>query len=155
MLHLPVQEVDLSGDHDAARRFMGGGAALLDEPGGWTVLYEDNGIPQDSAYQLATDPQVNEAVSVFTNVNSVMEFSYWQHGQRLVRFEFPDERDGTSPDALLSQMEHTTGVTVEDYDQAMNDGTYLARMMALAQRITSVHLPKSFLQRPLLARLPS
>jgi hypothetical protein len=34
---------------------------------------------------LARDPAADKLVSVFANVNSVMEFAYWQRGDLVVR----------------------------------------------------------------------
>ena len=69
-LNLTVREVDLSSDPDTLTHFVGDGKAIFDAGSGWTVLYEDNGIPNDSTFHLATDPDVDEAVLVFTTVNS-------------------------------------------------------------------------------------
>jgi hypothetical protein len=149
-LSLPVQHLDLTDQQDPLRYFVIDGKAVFDAGGGWTVLYEDNGIPEDSSHVLANDAAADQVLSVFTNVNSVMEFAYWHRGELLVRFEFPDERSGRRPDALLDEMRATTGVHIDDYERAMNDGSYLARMMTLAQRVTSVHLGPDFLRRSLL-----
>jgi hypothetical protein len=153
-LDLPVQHLDLTNQQDPLRYFVIDGKAVLDAGGGWTVLYEDNSIPEDSSHVLAHDPAADKVVSVFTNVNSVMEFAYWQRGDLVVRFEFPDERGGHRPDALLDEMRATTGVHIDDYERAMSDGSYLARMMTLAHRVTSVHLGPDFLRRPLLGVPP-
>ena len=80
-----------------------------------------------------------------------MEFGYWRSGERLLGFEFPSDRYGTRPDALVDDMRATTGLTMEDYGSAIEDNTYLPRMMTLAQRITSIHLGPNFLRRRLLA----
>jgi hypothetical protein len=155
-LNLAAHELNLSSDSDALTHFAhSDGKAIFDAGNGWTVLYEDNGIPHDSTYRLANDPEVDEAVLVFRNVNSVMEFGYWHGGERLVGFEFPDERYGTRPDALLDDMRTTTGLSSEDYGREMEDNTYLPRMMTLASRITSVHLDRDFLRRRLLAVDPT
>jgi hypothetical protein len=71
-------------------------------------------------------------------------------GERLVGFEFPGDRYGTQPDALLDDMRATTGLSIEDYERAMDDNSYLPRMMTLAQRITAIHLDRNFLRRRLL-----
>jgi hypothetical protein len=150
-LALPVRELDLSDDPDALFYFIIDGKALFDADSGWAVLYEDNGLPHESTYRIAEDPAVDEAVLVFTNVNSVVEFGYWRAGDRLVGFEFPSDRYGSRPDALLDHMHETTGLLIEDYEHAMADHTYLPRMMTLAERITSTHLDRNFLRRRLLA----
>jgi hypothetical protein len=98
-----VHEVDLSADPDALTHFIGDGKAIFDAGSGWAVLYEDNGIPNDSTHRLASDPDVDEAALVFTNVNSVMEFGYWRSGERLLEFEFPSDRYGTRPDATYRE----------------------------------------------------
>jgi hypothetical protein len=154
-LGLHVEELDLSSDTDALRHFLSGGKALFDAGDGWSVLYEDNGNPHESTYRIVKDPAVDVAVLVFTNVNSVTEFGYWRSGERVVGFEFPDERYGTGPDALLDDMQVTTGVSIEDYGREMTDSTYLPRMMTLAQRITSINLDRDFLRRPLHAVPPA
>ncbi|HET6877932.1 MAG TPA: hypothetical protein VFH38_10420 [Jatrophihabitans sp.] len=52
-------------------------------------------------------------------------------------------------------MIETTGTTSEDYSAAMVDGTYLARMMKLAQRLTGIYLGRQFLQRPTVLVAPA
>jgi hypothetical protein len=51
---------------------------------------------------------------------------------------------------LLDDMRATTGLSIEDYERAMDDNSYLPRMMTLAQRITAIHLDRNFLRRRLL-----
>lgn len=145
---LDVEEVDGSaGNDDLLLDLMGGGKATFDAEGGWSVLYEDNGLPNETSERLAVDPRASEAVMVFTNVNSVVRFSHWREQRLLTSFEFPDERWGERPDELLPDMSETTGTTREDYSAAMDDGTYLARLMKLAQRLTAIYLGRHFLQR--------
>lgn len=62
---------------------------------------------------------------------------------------------GERPDELLPDMIETTGTTSEDYSAAMVDGTYLARMMKLAQRLTGIYLGRQFLQRPTVLVAPA
>lgn len=137
-----------SGSADPLDELQFGGKAAADVEGGWAVLFEQNGLPQDSAEPIAQDARVDEAVMVFTNVNSVMQFSHWRDQRVRVSFEFPEDRWGDEPDELLAEMADTTGTTTQDYEEAMDDGTYLARMMKLAERVTGVRLGRSFLQQP-------
>jgi hypothetical protein len=72
-LSLPVQHLDLTNQQDPLRYFVIDGKAVFDAGDGWTVLYEDNGIPEDSSHLLAHDPPADQVVSVFTNVNSARD----------------------------------------------------------------------------------
>lgn len=83
---LDVEEVDgAAANDDLLLDLMDGGKAIFDAEDGWSVLYEDNGLPADTAERLALDPRVTEAVMVFTNVNSVARFSHWREQRLLVR----------------------------------------------------------------------
>lgn len=142
-----VRDLDLTDTPDAASEFQGEGIAIFDAGDGWTLLYQDNGYPEQYANSLAASPAVTEAVVVFWNVNSVTEFSYWRAGTQLVRFEFPDDIDGSEPGLLAEEM-RAVGLTMANYES--DTESYYPRMMALAEHITGVHLGPDFLQRRVL-----
>jgi hypothetical protein len=140
-------ELDLTGVEDAAERFIDAGIAVFRASDEWTVFYEANGYPELFANDLIVQPSVTEAVVAFWNVNFNTEFSYWQSGSRIVTFEFPDQRGGTDPDRLLPAVEAVGILSTED--ETVN--TYPARMLALAEHITGIHLGADFLSRRLVA----
>jgi hypothetical protein len=76
-----VQELDLADDADAAEHFADEGIAIFAADNGWTVIYQDNGFPDQFANSLLAVPAVEQGVVVFWNVNSVTEFSYWEAGR--------------------------------------------------------------------------
>jgi hypothetical protein len=64
-----------------------------------------------------------------------------------VAFDFPQERRGSDPDRLLAEMRDTVGVErTGEEDGAVF--TIYQQMLALAERITGVHLGPDFLNQP-------
>lgn len=120
--------------------------AMFEADNGWTVVYQDNGYPEQYATELARSLRPGQAVLVYWNVNAHTQFSYWEDGNCIVRFEFPDERFGTEPDRLLTEMNDTMAPLDESSSRTM--GGYYADMLALAERITGIHLAPDFLERP-------
>lgn len=82
---------------------------------------------------------------MYWNVNARTEFSYWQDGERVVSFDLPDQRAGSDPDRLLADMNCTVLPLV---DSSRTMGAYYAGLLALAERITGIHLGPDFLHRP-------
>lgn len=119
--------------------------AVFDGGNGWTVAYQDNGYPEQFASSLAASPDVARAVIVFWNVNSRTEFSYWERGDRIVSFDLPDDRWGSDPDRLRAELAavglDAPGATVADTD-------YYGRLLALAERVTGIHIGPDFLDQP-------
>ena len=109
-----VEEVDFSAVEDYGSEFTEFGIGLYDESE-WAVIYQWNGFPEQFVRDLVERQEVDEAVIVFWNVNSVVEFSYYRRGSMVVGFEFPDERWGADPDALLGQMDRAR-VTMQTYE---------------------------------------
>ncbi len=143
-----AEELDLSGVADAAQRFGGEGIAVFDTDNGWTVIYQDNGFPDQFASSLLAMSTVEQGVVVFWNVNSLTEFSYWERGQLVSSFDFPDQRHGSDPDRFLDDILDLD--LVLDEAEGFVDLQY-AKMMALAERITGVRLGSDFLQRRVVA----
>ena len=111
---------------------------------GWTVLYEPNGYPQRFAERIAASPDVNRCVVVFWNVNAVTEFAYWEHGLKVVAFDWPQDRWGSEPDRLLADMRETVGLERTGEEGGSVFDIY-QQMLALAERITGIHLGPDFL----------
>ncbi len=147
-----VEEVDLSAVEDYGSEFTEFGIGLYDESE-WAVIYQWNGFPEQFVRDLVERQEVDEAVIVFWNVNSVVEFSYYRRGSMVVGFEFPDERWGADPDALLGQMDRAR-VTMQTYESTDESGpAYYRSLLALAAGITGVVLGPTFLQRRLLVAM--
>jgi hypothetical protein len=121
---------------------------------GWTVVWQENGWPGQLADAIARSQQVRRAVIAFWNVNADQEFAYWEHGRRVVRFDYPDERDGSDPDRLLAAMRDTVlqPRTREEGNTAIPD---YRRLLALADRVTGRHLGPDFLNQRSVVVAPS
>lgn len=117
--------------------------------GVWAVAVEDNGWEGSRPEVLRALSRGTQAVSVYRNVNALAYFSDAVDGELLVQFEllFPQRRWGSRPDLLLAQMR---GVGLDPdrpeppYDQVD------AAALALAERVTGVHLDPEVLEGPLL-----
>jgi hypothetical protein len=133
----PIREPGPSPDFDTA---------VFDGGNGWTVVYQDNGYPEQFASSIAASPDVARAVIVFWNVNARTEFSYWERGDRIVSFDLPGDRWGSDPDRLLAEMAATVGHDGHEPGQVV--AGYYARLLALAERITGIHIGPDFLDRP-------
>jgi hypothetical protein len=146
MLH--AHKVDLSTAPNALDNpspFPADDVAVFNE-GRWTVVWQDNGYPDQFADAIAASPKVSRAVIVFWNVNADQEFSYWENGDRVVRFDWPDDRTGTDPNRLLRAMSDTVlkPRATDEGDTAIPD---YRRLLALADRVTRIHLGPDFLNR--------
>jgi hypothetical protein len=119
--------------------------AMWEASNGWTVVYQDNGYPEQYAAELAGSLCPGRAVLVYWNVNARTEFSYWQDGNCLVRFQFPDERSGADPDRLLAEMNQIKGLL--HGGSSRTSAGYYGDLLALAEQITGIHLGPDFLDR--------
>lgn len=137
---------DFRGTDVASARVSYSEAAVFVESG-WTVVYEPNGYPERFANQIAAGTDVARCVIVFWNVNAVTEFAYWERGTQIVAFDWPQDRGGSDPDRLLAQMRDTVGWERTGEEDGTVFDVY-QRMLALAERITGVHLGPDFLNRP-------
>jgi hypothetical protein len=139
-----AEELDLTDVTDAADRFAEEGIVFFAAENGWTVIYQDNGFPDQFANSLLATSTLEQGVVVFWNVNALTEFSYWEAGRLVTSFDFPDQRHGSEPDRLLADILDLD--LVLDASEGFVDLQY-AKMMALAERITGVHLGPDFLRR--------
>jgi hypothetical protein len=122
---------------------------LVATAGGWAVAVEGNGWQGWRPEVLRALSRGTQAVSVFDNGGEGY-FSHAADGGLLVQFEllFPRRRWGSQPDLLLAQM-RAVGLD-PDFRQPPG-GEFDAAGLALATRVTGVHLDPSMLDGPLLA----
>jgi hypothetical protein len=123
---------------------------LVARAGSWAVAVEDNGWEASRPEVLRALSAGTQAVSVYRNVNALGYFSDAVDGEVLVRFEllFPQRRWGSRPDLLLPQMR---GVGLDPDGQEPPYGEVDTAALALAERVTGVHLDPRMLEGPLLA----
>jgi hypothetical protein len=123
---------------------------LATRSAGWAVAVEDNGWEGSRPEVLRALSGGTQAVSVYRNVNALGYFSDAVDGEVLVQFEllFPQRRWGSQPDLLLPQMR---GVGLDPDWHEPPYGEVDTAALALAERVTGVHLDRSMLDGPLLA----
>jgi Family of unknown function (DUF6461) len=121
---------------------------LVTTADGWSVAVEDNGFEGWRPEVLRALSRDSQAVSVYDN-RSEGYFSYAADGRLLVQFEllFPQRRWGSQPDLLLPQMR---AVGLDPDWQEPPPGELDTAALALAERVTGVHLNPSILDGPLL-----
>jgi hypothetical protein len=121
---------------------------LVARAGGWAVAVEDNGWEGSRPEVLRALSAGTQAVSVYRNVNALGYFSDAADGEVLVRFEllFPQRRWGSRPDLLLGQMR---AVGLDPDWQEPPYGEVDTAALALAERVTGVHLDPRMLGGPL------
>ena len=117
--------------------------------GGWAVAVEANGLQGSRPKVLRALSRGTRAVSVFDNGIEVY-FSDAADGGLLVQFEllFPQRRWGSQPDLLLTQMR---AVGLDPDWPEPPPGELATAALALAERVTGVHLEASILDGSLLA----
>jgi Family of unknown function (DUF6461) len=115
---------------------------------GWSVAVEANGFQGWRPEVLRALSRGGQAVSVLDNSMEAY-FSYAADGRLLVQFELlvPRRRWGSRPDLLLAQM-RAVGLD-PDRDQPPG-GERNTAALALAERVTGVHLDPEVLEGPLL-----
>jgi hypothetical protein len=121
---------------------------LVARTDGWAVAVEDNGWEGSRPEVLRALSAGTQAVSVYRNVNALGYFSDAVDGEVLVRFEllFPQRRWGSRPDLLLPQM-RAVGLD-PDWQEPLY-GEVDPAALALAERVTGVHLDPRMLEGPL------
>jgi hypothetical protein len=121
---------------------------LAARAGGWAVAVEDNGWEGSRPEVLRALSAGTQAVSVYRNVNALGYFSDAVDGEVLVQFEllFPQRRWGSQPDLLLPQMR---AVGLDPDSQEPPYGEVDTAALALAERVTGVHLDPRMLEGPL------
>ena len=122
---------------------------LVTKADGWAVAVEDNGWEGSRPEVLRALSGGTQVVSVYRNVNALGYFSDAVDGQLLVQFEplFPQRRWGSHPDLLLPQM-RAVGLDPDRDEPPYGDIDTAA--LALAERVTGVHLEAALLDGPLL-----
>jgi Family of unknown function (DUF6461) len=113
---------------------------------GWSVAVEANGFEGWRQEVLRALSRGSQAVSVFDNSMEAY-FSYAADGRLLVQFEllFPQRRWGSQPDLLLPQM-RAVGLDPDWHEPP--HGELDTAALALAERVTGVHLDPSLLDGP-------
>jgi hypothetical protein len=121
---------------------------LVAKAAGWSVAVEDNGWEGTRPEVLRALSRGTRAVSVHSTVGALGHFNYAVDGEVLVRFEllFPQRRLGSQPDLLLPQM-RAVGLDPGRHEPSYDDAVIAA--LALAERITGVHLDPTLLDGPL------
>jgi Family of unknown function (DUF6461) len=151
------------GEHSPARRLTVAEVGKLSEPlpsrdlqlvlvavaDGWSVAVEANGFEGSRPEVLRALSRGSQAVSVYRNVNALGYFSDAVDGALLVQFEllFPQQRWGSQPDLLLAQM-RAVGLDPDWHEPPHGEVDTAA--LALAERVTGVHLDPGILDGPLL-----
>jgi hypothetical protein len=121
---------------------------LVAKAGGWSVAVEDNGWEGTRPEVLRALSRGTQAVSVHSTVGALGHFNDAVDGEVLVSFEllFPHRRLGSQPDLLLPQM-RAVGLDADRHEPSYDDAVIAA--LALAERITGVHLDPGVLAGPL------
>jgi hypothetical protein len=121
---------------------------LVAKAGGWAVGVEDNGWEGSRPEVLRALSRGTQAVSVYRNVNGLGYFSDAMDGEVLVQFELlvPQRRWGSQPDLLLPQM-RAVGLDPDWHEPPY--GQVDTAALALAERVTGVHLDPRVLEGPL------
>jgi hypothetical protein len=133
---------ELSGFHAGYQQIV-----LVARPGSWSVAVEDNGWEGWRPEVLRALSRGTQAVSVLDN-GSEGYFSYAADGRLLVQFEllFPQRRWGSQPDLLLPKLR---AVGLDPDWQQPPHGELDTSALALAERVTGVHLDPRMLDGPL------
>jgi hypothetical protein len=121
---------------------------LIATADGWSVAVENNGFEGWRPEVLRTLSRGTQAVSVFDN-SIEGYFSYAADGALLVQFElpFPQRRWGSRPDLLVPQM-RAVGLDPDWHEPP--PGELDTAALALAERVTGVHLDPDVLEGSLL-----
>lgn len=115
-----------------------GPAALAVEPNGYLGVSED---------VISAVSRGTRAVAHFRNIEWLDNFVWAENGEIRLKFEpyRPYERWGTTPDALVDQMEEV-GFDLSKGDRNDDDlGPYSAAAFALAERLTGVRVTPALL----------
>lgn len=114
------------------------GAAAL---GDWTLMVEYNGYVGNAARVMLPVSRGRTVVSHFRNINAVGHFHWFEDGTERLHFEplFPDQRDGSDPDALLAEMREA-GFALDGGSDGNSVRRHTEAAFALAHHITGVRL---------------
>jgi hypothetical protein len=108
--------------------------------GGWSLMYEPDGflgVTDEAMLPLARGRTV---VTNHRAIAGASRFCWYRDGAVLLDFDqaFPDDRAGSHPDGLLTEMRES-GFDVSGADDLDHGRQFLAGF-ALAHRITGIHL---------------
>ncbi|MFJ4203192.1 DUF6461 domain-containing protein [Streptomyces sviceus] len=112
---------------------------------GWTLMVEFNGYLGVTDQAMLPVSRGRRVVSHFLNVNAVDRFCWYEDGDLRLHFEplFADERYGSRPDELLTEMRES-GFDLAERDENGDHDAYYAALtgasFALAQRLTGIRL---------------
>lgn len=120
------------------------GALELD---GWTLLIEPNGFLGESEVGEQAS-RGSELVAHFSNVNATNRFVWAIDGDTKVTFDmmFPDDRDGSAPDALVEQM-RSSRFDLDRGEDDEPDDLWEEAGFALAGNLTGVRLSPKQLKK--------
>ncbi|MDH6520325.1 hypothetical protein M2163_002693 [Streptomyces sp. SAI-135] len=116
------------------------GAAAVDD---WTLMVEFNGCLGVTDQAMLPLSRGRRIVSHFLNVNAVDRFCWYQDGDLRLDFQplFADERYGSRPDELLTEMRES-GFDLSERDEDGDHDAYYATLtgacFALAHRLTGI-----------------
>ncbi len=109
--------------------------------GPWTLAVEINGFAGTLGKLMAPASAGTRIVSHFTNMKGHRLSSWWEDGELRTRFEWPHNRSGSTPDALVDAMARA-GFDLDDDEQA---GPGIPENLALAEQLTGVRVTAELL----------
>ncbi|MFC8429141.1 DUF6461 domain-containing protein [Streptomyces sp. NPDC057253] len=126
--------------HDHSRQFVGATAT-----GDWTLMVQFNGYLGITDTAMLPLSRGRRVVSHFLNVNAVDRFCWYEDGDLRLHFEplFADERYGSHPDELLTEMRESGFDLTEREEDGDHDAYYTSltgASFALAHRLTGIRL---------------
>lgn len=109
---------------------------------GWSLMVEYNGYLGVTDKAMLPVSRGRSVVSHFLNVNAVDRFTWYQDGTVRLHFEplFAYHRDGSHPDALLTEMREAGFDLSDDQDEDPDYEGHTEAAFALAHRITGIRL---------------
>ncbi|RFU42767.1 hypothetical protein DZF91_04990 [Actinomadura logoneensis] len=118
-----------------------GAASVPGSDGPWTLALEVNGSLGIDDRFMGPASAGTQAISHFRNAKAITYFHWWQDGEKRTAFEWPRERSGSTPDALLEVMQRV-GYDLDSDDRDL--GT--PGLFALAEELTGVRVTAEMLE---------
>ncbi|WP_063731647.1 DUF6461 domain-containing protein [Streptomyces sp. RTd22] len=133
---------EVSPDHESYGAWWFIGATQVSGPDApWTLAVEINGYLGTLSEHMAPVSAGTRAVSHFRNINALTSFDWWEDGELRMYFEWPEGRQGSTPDALVDAMARVGfGLGDEDGDPG------IPGKMALAEELTGVRVTAEILR---------
>lgn len=124
------------------------GATQVSGPDGpWTLAVEINGYLGTLSEFMTPVSAGTRAVSHFRNINALTSFDWWEDGGLRTHFEWPQERRGSTPDALVDAMTRVGfKLENEDEDEDEDSDPGIPGKMALAEELTGVRVTADLLR---------